>query len=118
RGRPENVDSATLRGLSLAGAWDIDRTTLSARIDLQNPRDDATGNQLSRRARHIYGADVTHRLHDWTLAAEYRYVGRRYDDAANRHALGGYSLWHLAVRYDITKNFSAHVRWNNVFNKD
>ena len=49
---PQNVDSATLEGVTLGPQSVLARyARLTASLDLQNPTDDATGNLLPRRAR-------------------------------------------------------------------
>ncbi|MEO6985397.1 MAG: TonB-dependent receptor [Paralcaligenes sp.] len=115
---PNNLDSATLRGLTLTAEQDYGHTTVRASADFQNPHNDANGNQLNRRARQIYKISASHRMQSWTLGGEYAFVGQRYDDVDNKVSLGGYGLLALTASYDLTKNLSAQVRWNNVFNKN
>ncbi len=117
-GRPENVDSATLRGVTLTGERSFGHTRLRASADFQDPRDDATGNQLSRRARQIYRFHASHRLDNWTLGAEYLFVGKRYEDPANQDPMGGYSLVNLTAEYAFSKSTAIQVRWNNVLDKN
>ncbi len=115
---PANVNAATIRGITLTGEQRFGATTVRASADFSNPKDDETGNQLSRRARQVYRLNADHRIAHWILGAEYMFVGRRYDDAANQNSLGGYGLVNLTANYDFTKNVSVQVRWNNVLNKD
>src|SRR5690606_7661981 len=68
-GRPENRVSPTFRGVSIAGGAMLRDTSIRVRAVLPNPRDDSTGNQLSRSAKQLCGADLEHRLQDWTLGA-------------------------------------------------
>lgn len=115
---PNNLDSATLRGITLTAEQDYGNTTVRASADFQDPRNDASGNQLNRRARQIYKLSASHRIKSWTLGGEYAFVGRRYDDVSNTVSLGGYGLLALTASYDLTKSLAVQVRWNNVFNKD
>jgi vitamin B12 transporter len=117
-GRPENVDSATLRGITLGAEQDYGDTTLRASADFLNPRDDRTGRQLARRARQTYRFSAEHRIQAITVGAEYQYTGKRYDDAANQTPLGGYALLNLTAAYDFNPNVGVQLRWNNVLDKD
>lgn len=116
----ENINKATIRGLTLSGSHTLGNTTFHGSADLMQPRDDATRNTLQRRARQVYNLGVNHRIEAWDLGAEYQFVGKRYDDVANTQEgrLGGYSLFNLTAAYDFTKNVGVQVRWNNVFDKD
>lgn len=121
---PQNVGSVTLRGISLTAGQSFGATTLRASADFQDPHDDATGEQLLRRARQIYRVSAEHRIKQWTLGSEYAFTSKRYDLRQDeffnyqRTRLGGYGLWSLTASYDVTKNVAVQVRWNNVLNKD
>ncbi len=115
---PQNVASATLKGVTLTanGAWRD--TTFSASIDFGSPRDDSTGNQLARRA-HTHGVvRVGQRIDAWTLGAEVVASTMRYDDAANTIRMGGYAFVNLTVDYAVTPKLSVFVRGTNVFDKN
>lgn len=116
-GRPENVDSATIRGITLAAEQDYGDTMLRASADFVDPRDDETGRQLNRRARQTYRFSAEHRIQAVTVGAEYQYTGKRYDDEANQTSLGGYALLNLTAAYDFSQNVGVQVRWNNVLDK-
>ncbi|NLY26129.1 MAG: TonB-dependent receptor [Alcaligenaceae bacterium] len=118
----KNIDEARIRGLTLSAGRTWDNTTLKASVDLMDPRNESprpnlAGNQLQRRAKQIYRINAQHRLDALVLGAEYLFVGKRFDDAANRIQLGGYGLTNLTMAYDINKSVGVQVRWDNVFNK-
>ncbi|WP_322996191.1 TonB-dependent receptor plug domain-containing protein [Castellaniella sp.] len=119
---PENVNQATLRGLTLTGEHTLGSTTVRGSVDLLDPRNDdpgiGEGAQLQLRARQVFYAAVEHRIAAWKLGAEYQYTGNRYADAANRTTLGGYALVNLTAAYDFNKSLGMQVRWNNVLDKD
>src|SRR5690606_30924959 len=50
----QNIDSATLRGISLTAQRHWGDTTLHGGYDYLDARDDETGLRLSRRAKHVY----------------------------------------------------------------
>lgn len=122
---PENINKATIRGVTFAGSHDFGNTRLYGSIDIMNPRDDDSGLQLVRRAKQVVNLGINHRVNAWDLGAEYQYVGKRYDNAWDdatgstvRQQLGGYSLFNLTAAYDISKNVGVQIRWNNVLDKD
>ncbi len=119
---PQNVDRATLRGLTLTGEHTLGATTLRASADWLDPRNDAPatgeGSQLPLRARQVFHLGLEHRIQALTLGAEYQYTGNRYADAANTVRLGGYSLVNLSAAYDFSKTLGVQVRWDNVLDKD
>ncbi len=119
--QPYNVDSTTIRGVTLTASQEYGNTTLRASADFMNPKDDTTGEQLIRRARQVYNVGVDHRIGYWTLGAEYQFTGKRYDqdwsDNGQRIMVGGHSLLNLTAGYDFTKHVGVQVRWNNVLDK-
>ena len=112
-----NVASATLEGVTLAGAARLGQLRLRASIDWQDPHDNGTGKRLARRAaRHAsFGADyAAGRLQ---TGAEWLLSGERYDDAANRRRLGGYGLLNLHASWRLDGGFSLLARVNNAADK-
>src|SRR3546814_7584570 len=87
-GRAENVDSATIRGLTLTAEQDFGNTTLRASADFLDPRNDDSNNQLRWRARQVYSLGVDHRIDALRLGAEYQFIGKRYNDADNKVLIG------------------------------
>uniref|UniRef100_UPI0033420DC1 TonB-dependent receptor domain-containing protein n=1 Tax=Castellaniella defragrans TaxID=75697 RepID=UPI0033420DC1 len=118
----ENVDQATLRGLTLTGEHRFDATTLYASADFLDPSNDdpktGEGSQLPLRARQVFHLGVEHRIQALKLGAEYQYTGNRYANTANSVRLGGFSLVNLTAAYDFSKSLGLQVRWNNVLDKD
>ena len=116
---PENIDSATIRGMTLTGRYAFgESSAVWASADFLNPHDDSTGNQLPRRAKQIYRVGAEHRIGQWTLGTDYTHVGKRYDDLANKQKLGGYGLWNVSVGYDVTSHVSTRLSWNNILDKE
>ena len=104
--------------MTLAGAYRIAGVNLRGSIDLQNPRDTATGKQLARRAkRHAtLGADT--QWAGWTLGAEVQASGQRFDEAANTRVLGGYGLVNLYASTRLARDYTVLVRLDNLADKD
>ena len=61
---------------------------------------------------------LTRTLGDWDLRAEWKLVGRRYDDPANLIELGGYGLVNLYADYRLQPGWVLFARANNIFDKD
>ncbi len=124
----QNVNQATIRGLTLTGSHNFGDTTVTASADFLDPRNDtpqpaqgfssAEGSQLPLRARQVFHLGVEQRIQALKLGAEYQYTGNRYTAMDNKVTLGGFSLFNLTASYDITKSLGVQVRWNNVLNKD
>lgn len=86
-------------------------------VDIQDPRDDTTGNALARRAKRHASVDVDYTAGALTGGAGMQASGKRFDDAANKTVLGGYSLVNLFAAYHLTSDWSAELRVNNAFDK-
>ena len=115
----DNVDRATLKGVTLTAEQDFGLTTLRASADFQNPKNDETGKVLAYRARQVYRLGADHKLGDFRLGGELYVSGGRYDTAGGeRQRLGGYTLVNALASYDINRNVQAQLRWNNIFNRD
>ncbi len=116
----QNVGRAEYRGLTLSASHSIAGAggmTLRGSIDLQDPRDLDSGHQLARRARRhaSFGADT--RIAGWTLGAEAQLSARRFDDAANTQALGGYGVANLYASTELARSVTLLARIDNVGDK-
>jgi vitamin B12 transporter len=114
---PQNVNNATLQGASFSYSGRFASWSVGASIDLQNPRDDDTGNRLARRADQQMSSNISRSFGDWSLGGEWQLVGDRYDDAANTKKLGGYGLVNLIADYRLQKDWTLFARANNIFDK-
>ena len=41
-------------------------------------------------------------------------AGKRFDDAANKNVLGGYTLWNLSAQKQLSRDWSLVARVNNL----
>jgi iron complex outermembrane receptor protein len=57
-------------------------------------------------------------LHGLNLGAGVRYVGRRWDDAANTQSQPGFTLFDASLRYDVDDHLSVALNATNLFDKD
>lgn len=113
-----NTGNALYTGLTLAGSYKLSGVNLRGSVDFQNPENRDTGKQLARRAkRHAtLGADTM--LAGWTLGAEMQASGRRFDDAANKNVLGGYTLFNLVASTRLARDYTLLARIDNLTDKD
>ena len=114
---PQNVASAKITGWTLAYKGSFGPFAVRAGIDLQDPRDKATGNLLARRARQRANLGADYSSGSWTLGGELVGTGERYSDAGNTQRMGGFALTNLTANYRIDQNFSLFGRINNLFDR-
>ncbi|MFT3780070.1 MAG: TonB-dependent receptor [Ottowia sp.] len=114
----ENTGRAILRGVTLSGAHKLGGVNLRGSLDLQDPRDAATGNLLARRAKRILKLGADTRVADWTLGAEVQASSRRYDNAANTTVLGGYGLVNLYASTTLAREWTLLARIDNLGDKN
>ena len=115
---PQNLDKATLKGVTLGldGTWRD--TRVKASLDVQEPEDDRTGNLLPRRARQHGALQVLQQVGPVQVGAEFVASSLRYDDVANLVKMGGYGIVNLTADWTVAKGWSLFVRGNNVFDKN
>jgi vitamin B12 transporter len=113
-----NVNHAMLEGLSLNGSRRIGAFTVAANADWQDPKDETTGKSLARRAKKHGNASVEYAAGALAAGAELQVSASRFDDAANRNRLGGYSLLNLYATWQFARDWSVLARWNNVTDKN
>jgi len=112
-----NVNKALLEGVTIAAATRLAGVNLGASLDLQDPKDETTGNRLQRRSKKHGNVTADYGIGAFKLGAELQLSGDRFDDAANKNRLGGYGLVNLYATYAIGSDWSALVRWNNIGDK-
>ncbi|MBM3341605.1 MAG: TonB-dependent receptor [Betaproteobacteria bacterium] len=115
-----NLNSARIDGVALAWRAQIQAWQLRANATLQDPRDDATGAQLRRRAKYLGSAAAEKTTGPWRVGAEVVASGARFDSTteAPNTRLHGYALLNLTARYALTRDWALDVRWGNVFNRE
>ena len=113
-----NVNEALLTGVSLGASSTLGNFTLRGSLDLQDPKDETTGRQLSRRAKKHGTLGIDYSVGAVTTGGELVFSGDRFDDANNRSRLGGYGVLNLYANYEVARNWSVFGRWNNVLDKD
>jgi vitamin B12 transporter len=115
----ENVGSARLQGLTLAGVLPVDALRLSGSWDIQDPRNAQTGEPLIRRARYHGNLQADTVLAGWTTGVQSQFAGGRRDLDASQSSvrLGGYTLWNVFAGRDLSREWQLQFRIDNVLNK-
>ncbi|KAB2923914.1 MAG: TonB-dependent receptor [Dechloromonas sp.] len=113
-----NVNSATLKGLSLAAAHRGQQWELRLAADVLSAKDDDTGKTLQRRAPRTATVEVRRHFGDFSIGAQVQGSSRRYNDRANTQTLSGYGLLNLDASYAIDRDWKLFARVGNVFDKE
>ena len=112
-----NVAQARYQGLTLAGTTRVGVVNLQGSLDFQDPRDTTTDKQLARRAKRHASLSADTMVAGWRLGGQMQASSQRFDDAANKNVLGGYTLWHLTASKQLTPEWSLVARLNNLTDK-
>jgi vitamin B12 transporter len=119
---PVNIAKARIRGAEAItstqwAGWDL-AANVSA-LDPENRGHDANrGNQLPRRAKLMGRLDADRSLGRWRLGTSLYGEGKRYDDLANRHRLGGFVTVDLRAAYALGQDWSLEGKLANLLDKD
>jgi len=112
-----NVNRATLEGVTLSGHRQFGDFGIGGSADWQDPKDDTAGAILARRAKKHADLTLDYGVGAYKAGLEWQLSGQRFDDAANRNALGGYGLLNLYGTYQVAPDWSILVRLNNIADK-
>ncbi|MDI1258375.1 TonB-dependent receptor [Aquabacterium sp.] len=112
-----NTALAHLKGISLNGALPLGPVRLSGAIDFDSSKNALNDADLQRRARRHASLRLDTDLKQWTLGAQLLAVGKRFDDAANKKPLGGYTVVNVDALYRINAHWRLLARIDNVADK-
>lgn len=115
---PQNVQNATLEGVTLEFQATFGSTMVKANVDFERPYDDATGNLLPRRARRYGTIQVTQAFGSLQLGVQLTAQSARFDDAANTRRMGGYALVNLNAEYALASQWALFAVIGNAFDKN
>ena len=125
-GCASNVDRARIEGISLTvgqrrlgtGSGDTSGFGWYLNLDFLDPRDQATGNRLARRASRQLTAGAEYGRGRATVGGDFVAANQRYDDAANLSPLGGYAVLNLRAGYQVTREWQVFATVNNATDRD
>ena len=112
-----NISSVKNRGLETSYSARLGATDLSASLTLQDPVNEATGQQLVRRAKTLASASLSHTLGLFTLGGSVRYMGAR-PDIEGKPRLASAVLLDLTARYALSPQWTLYGRVDNATDSD
>jgi vitamin B12 transporter len=122
---PVNLNRARINGMELNYAGQFGNTGVKVALTPQDPRDEATGQLLVRRARFHGSLMLTQRIGDWRLGGEWLYSGQRQDSYTDpntfvtaRKTLAAYNVFNLTSTYAISKELKLALRVDNLTNQN
>ena len=115
---PFNIGRARSEGWEFeATLTPTDNLTLNAAFTTMDAVDLKTDRHLTLRPKKTANASAEYRIAAFLLGADYRYVGERFDNWADRR-LPSYSLVDLRLSYDLNPTVTLFARVNNLLDKD
>jgi vitamin B12 transporter len=116
-----NFSQVQIKGASLGMDGRIDNLTLKASADLMSTVDQTTNLDVPYRANWVGNFLVDYKIQKFNVGTNITLSGPRWggiNDAqtANIHSMPSYALVGLYGSYEIEKNLSTFIRWNNIFN--
>ncbi|MFW5454390.1 TonB-dependent receptor domain-containing protein [Thioalkalivibrio sulfidiphilus] len=116
--RGQNINRARITGAEASWQWAGQDWQLAASYTWLHARDEETGNQLPRRARHSARLDADRSLGALRYGLSLIGQGRRYDDPSNTLELPGYVTMDLRGGYRLDSHWDVSAAWSNVFDRD
>lgn len=118
--RPENVEKSRIEGWEAETAWPVaPKTTLSLNYTFTDTQNKSTGAELSRRPKHKGSASIAFDPDGGLyLSLDMRYVGKRFNDTANRTRLSDYTVFNLAGSYDLSQSVQIFGRIENLLDRE
>lgn len=107
-----NVSRVKNQGLETSYSGRFHMTDLRASLSLQDPVNEATGQQLVRRAKTLASASVSQALGLLTLGGSVRYTGAR-PDVEGKPSLPSNVLLDLTARYALNRDWTLSGRVEN-----
>ncbi|GAA5082444.1 TonB-dependent vitamin B12 receptor [Lysobacter panacisoli] len=119
--RPNNVDSARMRGAELTANATLADWTVNGAIswlDTENRSGFFEGNDLARRAKNSARIEIDRAFGAFRVGVTAAGEGSRYDDVANTRRLAGYGTLDLRAEYALSDALTLQARVANVFDRE
>jgi vitamin B12 transporter len=116
--RPDNIERATLEGVTLGLDWSLGSTRVAGTLDLQRPENDSAGKLLPRRARRHGTLTLLQDAGPVTFGAEWIASSERFDNASGTVRMGGYGIVNVTIDWRFARGWAAYVRGDNVLDRD
>jgi vitamin B12 transporter len=118
---PSNISAARIHGVEAQLGTDLAGWKLQGYLTWLQPRNrdggPNDGNVLPRRPGRSARVDLDRRFGAFGIGATINGAGRSYDDAANRHPVGGYATTDLRASYQFAADWQVAARLANVFDR-
>lgn len=118
---PSNISKARIRGVEGQLGVKLAGWQLQAYLGWLQPRNEDgganDGRTLPRRPGRTARMDLDRRFGAFGVGATVNAAGRSYDDAANRHPLGGYATTDLRASWHFAPDWQVEARLANVFDR-
>ncbi len=115
---PGNISDAVINGLELALSGVLLDWDTSATATYLDTEDDATGNDLPRRARRSLRIDLDRTFGKAGLGATFIAQSSRYDDAGNTIRVGGFGKLDVRGSYELGQGLTLEGRVDNLLDKN
>jgi vitamin B12 transporter len=115
-----NIDRARIRGLETQLAAHRQDWAAQLQVTWLDPRDSGVkhGELLPRRAQYTARLDLDHHFGDVSIGTTLFDTGRRFEDPANTHRLGGYGTLDVRVAWRFQSHWELQALLKNALNKD
>lgn len=110
-----NVGNARIQGVETAWRGRLAATDVRASFTVQSPINEDTDQELDRRARRFATLSAARNISGWRVGGDWTINGQRPDGS---QTLGGFSLFNVFARYNITPSWYIAARVQNVFDKN
>lgn len=114
----DNINQAAINGIEGDLNWQKGGWTFKTKLSWLKAENEETGKLLPRRAQKTLNVALGERRGAMKTEISVLAQSHRYDDAANNHRLGGYSIVNLTHEYHFGKHFALRARLENVFDKE
>jgi len=115
---PRNVDRARIDGIEAELETVIAGLDVAAALNLMDPEDKETGNQLPRRPETTLTLDVSRRIDRWRLGARLIAQDDRFDDVDNTVKVDSFATVDLTAEYRLRRDLFLRAKLGNVFDED
>jgi vitamin B12 transporter len=115
---PQNLGEATIDGIEIEASAAFRGWRTTAAVSLLDHQDDATGNQLPRRAKRSARISLERAFGNTQIGLTAIAQGPRFDDTGNTVHVGGYALLNARAIYDLSRDWQLRGRIDNAFDKE
>jgi vitamin B12 transporter len=110
-----NIDRSSNHGMELSASGRLGTIDMRSSLTLQSPKDETTGEALSKRAKTLASVAASKPFGAWRIGGDVQYVGYRPEGT---HELPSYVLANLNTRYKVNKEVSVYGRIENLFDRE